>query len=195
MTAIIAAAIGWAGAFAQARGGRAQAAAAKKAAQIQADAASDAAQLQFIQSSRVNACAGLVAEVLEFETLLTQFNKGVGPGVNASFPVFWSGGADAGSAMRRWAARRERQDYPRLVESVAKVRRACAVIELHGPEGLREAALELLAECEENLSHAHEAVRSVAAEGWVPSHVVQVRAARRRFADVARPYLGSSGTP
>ncbi|MGW3668840.1 hypothetical protein [Streptomyces sp. NPDC005141] len=63
VTGLVGSLLGWAGAWAQARGGNAQAAAVTHSAVVQADAA----QIQFLQSSRTNACVALVAEALEFE--------------------------------------------------------------------------------------------------------------------------------
>jgi len=205
-TGLVGSALGWAGAWAQVKGGRAQAVATTDSAVVQVDAA----QLQFLQSSRANACTALVAEALEFEKQLTWFNGGFGPDLSGQGDVLWMALADEYHSLPGWLhvllpecwrirrvgarrvsleLRQRRAVYASLVESVRILRLACAVVEMHGPDQLSDGAHKLLEGCEGSLAQLHAYIPNVPSH-WARDEVAHIRQMRKHFARFASPYLG-----
>ncbi|WP_190201672.1 hypothetical protein [Streptomyces djakartensis] len=195
VTAVVAAAIGWAGARAQSRSGHAQAKAAAEGAAAQVQAV----ELEFLRSSRGSASSVVVAEVLRFEKRLTAFSNGYGPGAKRHPFAAWITTEQLHDMLDAPHApyRTRKQYYLDLVATLGRLRLACAVLNLHGPAEIDAAAVELLAVCEEAVDDVRKRfLRKRPSRGvdryWVLLQVKTLMTARQQFARVAGPHLDSA---
>ncbi|WP_158013106.1 hypothetical protein [Streptomyces sp. Root369] len=214
VTAVVAAALGWAGAYAQARGIHAQANAAAKSAGVQ----THVDHLQWTQSSPKNAYTALALEALEFEKLVGQIPA-------RSHATLWGRVADERSvqtetqdvgweifcflSMReQWYWRsvrflrparalvnhREKRlrytHYGPLVLKMRELRQAYVVVEMIGPDDVANAASGLLHRCERSQDLVW--AWAVHLQPFYRRGPMQhIREGREQFSQAVRPHLGT----